>query len=294
MLDGQIMKFEVVRRLSAQRPTRRRVDCCAIGKCDGVRQLALRRKVGRNVFVKGGEALKFKAGRLMGIENGYWLFEAITNGLDGRGKVGVAGDECKGVGGVGHCVHQHFRCDVDIGTFFFQFDNGCQMVRGLVAALARFLVKGHQSFGLLVESFDESDARECRQGLPIVVLVQFGLRIRRIGFRLGCEIFDGGYVMLRTDKGLCEVDEIQPTIGLVLEKSVEKIEAVNVNNGFDHGRSWKMLRPGLLPALRRIGSASAGGSNPSRGSAMIVSFSADDYNGVNWVKENERTINDVA
>ena len=39
------------------------------------------------------------------------------------------------------------------------------------------------------------------------------------------------------------------------------------------GVRLEMLRPGLLPALRRIGSASAGGCNPSRGSVSSISFS---------------------
>lgn len=46
-------------------------------------------------------------------------------------------------------------------------------------------------------------------------------------------------------------------------------------------RPHKMLRPGLLPASRRIGSASADGSNPSRGSLEIVSFPAVEYNRAN-------------
>lgn len=268
------------------RPPRRCVNCRTVGKCDGVRQLALRRKVRRNVFIKGGETLELKAGRLMRIENGYRLFKAIANGLDWPCKVRVSGDERKGVGGVSHGIHQHFRRDVDVRTLFLQFDNGSQMIWNLVATLARFLVKGHEPLGFLVESFDKLELRKCRQGLPIVMLVQLGLWIRRIGFGFGREIFDGNYVMLGANECLGEFDQIKPTIGLVLEEPVEEIESVDVNNGFDHNWPCKMLRPGLLPALRRIGSASAGGSNPSRGSWRIVSFPAEEYNRANlrfWV-----------
>jgi hypothetical protein len=45
-----------------------------------------------------------------------------------------------------------------------------------------------------------------------------------------------------------------------------------------HGDSLEMLRPGLLPALRRIGSASTGGCNPSRGSVSSISFSGREGN----------------
>lgn len=63
-------------------------------------------------------------------------------------------------------------------------------------------------------------------------------------------------------------------------------------------RPRKMLRPGLLPASRRIGSASAGGSNPSWVSSKIISFFAEEYYRANLgFFENEangRTINDAA
>ena len=150
----------------------------------------------------------------------------------------------------------------------------------------------------MVESFDEMELRKCRQGLPIVMLVQLGLRIRRIGFGFGREIFDGNYVMLGANECLSEFDQVKPTIRFVLEEPVEEIESVDVNNGLDHNWPYKMLRPGLLPASRRIGSASAGGSNPSRGLWRIVSFPAEEYNraigGILGNKANERTIHDVA
>ena len=47
-------------------------------------------------------------------------------------------------------------------------------------------------------------------------------------------------------------------------------------------RPLKMLRPGSLPASRRIGSASAGGSNPSWGSLRIISFFAEEYYRANY------------
>ena len=302
MLEGWGMKFDIGRRLSYQRPPRRRMNRCAIGKCDGVRQLALRRKICRNVFVERSETLKLKTGCLMRIENSYWLFKAIPDGLDWRCKVRVSGDERNGVGGAGHGIHQHFRRDVDIGALFFQLDNGCQMIRNFVATLAGFLVKGHQPLGFLVESFDELEVWKCRQGLPVVMLVQLGLWIRRIGFGFGCEIFDGNYVMLGANECLGEFDQVKPTIRFVLEEPVEEIESVDVNNGFNHNWPCKMLRPGLLPASRRIGSASAGGSNPSWGSSRIISFFAEEYYRANLgflegFLENEangRTINDAA
>lgn len=61
MLDEGVVKSEVGSPLSCQRPPSRRVDRCAIGKREGLWQLALRRKVGRNVIIKGGETLKFRA-----------------------------------------------------------------------------------------------------------------------------------------------------------------------------------------------------------------------------------------
>lgn len=60
MLEGWGMKSDIGRRLSYQRPPRRRVNCRTVGKCDGVRQLALRRKVCGNVFIKRSETLKLK------------------------------------------------------------------------------------------------------------------------------------------------------------------------------------------------------------------------------------------
>ena len=63
-------------------------------------------------------------------------------------------------------------------------------------------------------------------------------------------------------------------------------------------RPCKMLRPGLLSASRRIGSASAGGSNPSWDPSKIISFFAEEYYRANLgFLENEangRTINNAA
>ncbi len=47
---------------------------------------------------------------------------------------------------------------------------------------------------------------------------------------------------------------------------------MRVDDCFGHSGSFEMLRPGLLPALRRIGSASAGGCNPLVGFRMNLSY----------------------
>ena len=104
------------------------------------------------------------------------------------------------------------------------------------------------------------------------MLVQHGLGIDGVGLRFGRKVFDGENLMLRANDRFCKFHKIKPSVGSVLEQPVEKIESIYVNNRFGHGDFLEMLRPGLLPALRRIGSASAGGCNPSRGSAHIVSF----------------------
>ena len=63
-------------------------------------------------------------------------------------------------------------------------------------------------------------------------------------------------------------------------RAVRKRDAVRklALRGLGHSGSLEMLRPGLLPTLRRIGSASAGGCNPSRGSARSISFSDQEGN----------------
>ena len=50
-------------------------------------------------------------------------------------------------------------------------------------------------------------------------------------------------------------------------RAVRKRDAVRklALRGLGHSGSLEMLRPGLLPTLRRIGSASAGGCNPFAG-----------------------------
>jgi len=246
------------------------MNSCAVRKREIIGKLAARGRVSWNVFVKGRESLELKAGRLMGIEDGNRFSDPIANGLDRGGKVGIACDERVGLGGVGYGVHQHFGCEVDIGPLLLQFDNGGEMVWNLAATLARFLVKGHESFGLLIKALNEFEFGKGRKRLPVVMLIQLGLMVNGIGLGFGGKVLDGDDFVLRPDNQLREFDKVEPSVWLVLEQSVKQIEAINVHDCLGHIVFLKMLRPRLLPASRRIGSASAGGCNPSRGSGVIL------------------------
>ena len=102
---------------TCHRPSRRRVNGRAVRERDVVRKLALRRKVFRNVLVERGVALEFEACRFVWIENGNRLLHPIANCLYRRGKVGITRDKCESVGGIGHGIHHHLGCDVDVERF---------------------------------------------------------------------------------------------------------------------------------------------------------------------------------
>ena len=250
-------------------PSRWRVNGRAVRKRNAVRKLTLRREVFRDVFIERSETLELQTCRFVRIEYGDRLFEAVADCLDWGGKIRISCDEGKSVCRTRYCIHQHFGCDVDIRSLLFHFDNWSEVVRNLRATFARLLVKRHKSFGLLIESFDDLNFGQGGKSLPIIVLAQFGLMVNGVGFRFGCEILDRGDLILGTYQKGGELKKVKPPVGLMLKKSVEQIEAINVNDCLCHFASLEMLRPGLLPALRRIGSASAGGFNPSRGSRIF-------------------------
>lgn len=266
------MRESQVTSLRRCRPPCRRVNGRAVRKRDVVGKLTLCRNVCRDVLVERREALELKACRLVRIEYGNRFFQLIANSLYWRGKVGIAGDKREGVGLLGYGVHQHLSCDIDIGAFFFELHNGCKMVRNQRTAFAGFSVKWHEPFGFLVEAFNELDLWKCRKRQPVIMLVQQGLGIFGVGLCFGGEVFDSENVIVWADNRLGEFHKIKPSVGFVLEQPVEEVESIYVNNRSGHVGSLKMLRPGLLPALRRIGSASAGGCNPSRGSLSSISF----------------------
>ena len=62
------------------------------------------------------------------------------------------------------------------------------------------------------------------------------------------------------------VSFVEPQVRRAFEKSVEKVEAVNIYNGFHFVTLYKTLEPGLLPAPHRIAVAQRVVSNPSWGS----------------------------
>ena len=93
----------------------------------------------------------------MWIEYRNRLFQSIANCLYRRGEVGIARDKRESFRCPGYGVHQHLGRDIDIGAFFFEFHNGRKMVWNQRTTLAGFSVKGHESFGFLIESFDEFD-----------------------------------------------------------------------------------------------------------------------------------------
>ena len=110
------------------------------------------------------------------------------------------------------------------------------------------------------------------------MLVQQGLWILGIGLCFGGKVFDRENVIVWSNDSLGEFHKVKPAVGLVLEQPIEEIESIDIDDCFYHVGPLEMLRPGLLPALRRIGSASAGGCNPSRGSAHSISFSDQEGN----------------
>ena len=94
----------------------------------------------------------------MWIEHCNRFFELITDCLHWRGEIGITGDKRKGVCGLGYCVHQHFCRDIYIGSFFFEFHDGGEVIRNQRAAFAGFFVKGHEPFRFLIEAFNDLDS----------------------------------------------------------------------------------------------------------------------------------------
>ncbi len=91
------------------------------------------------------------------------------------------------------------------------------MVWNQRTTLAGFFVKGHESFGFLIEAFNEFDLWKSRKSQPVIVLVQQGLWILGIGLCFGGKVFDSENVIVWSDDSLGEFHEVKPTVGLVLE-----------------------------------------------------------------------------
>ncbi|MBQ7190238.1 MAG: hypothetical protein IJR99_12580 [Kiritimatiellae bacterium] len=98
------------------------------------------------------------------------------------------------------------------------------MIWHLRTALAWFFVKGHEFFGFLIKALNELDFGNGRKSEPIIMLVQHGLGIDGVGFRLGSEIFDSENFILRTNDSFREFHKVKPPVRLVLEESEEEIE----------------------------------------------------------------------
>ena len=99
-------------------------------------------------------------------------------------------------------------------------------------------------------------------------------RLRQLALsgQIAGDVFVGGEILYfrnlvlvrqeRTRKQL----KVEPQVRRAFEKSVEKVEAVNIYNGFHFVTLYKTLEPGLLPAPHRIAVAQRVVSNPSWGS----------------------------
>ena len=112
-------------------------------------------------------------------------------------------------------------------------------------------------------------------------------RLRQLALsgQIAGNVFVGGEILYfrnlvlvrqeRTRKQL----KVEPQVRRAFEKSVEKVEAVNIYNGFHFVTLYKTLEPGLLPAPHRIAVAQRVVSNPSWGSWVLYQISCRDVRG---------------
>ena len=137
---GAMRRLSVSGRGSRRSPRHRAVDRAPV-RPDGdyLRQLALRRKVSRDVLVIGRHGAEFFAGTFVRIEYDDGLSCAFLEVVKRRNEIGVARDEYDAVKIFFHVVDEHLGSDVHVRAFLFGFPHCCN--GNLLAGLAGFLCK---------------------------------------------------------------------------------------------------------------------------------------------------------
>ena len=247
------------------------MNSAAIGCDDGIRQLALCRKPTRDVLVVGGHGAKLLTGTLMWVEHNYGLPRALLEIVERRDEISVAGDKYDAIKVPLHVVDEHLGCDVYVGTLLFGLPYGCD--GNLIAGFARLLGERVAGSEALVVALDDAQFGAIRRKSgKIRCLSHLGGRLRWIIVDAGREVFDSKNVMFvgAGQQSVRKCDDIKPLVLRIAEQPVIQVESVDINYGFLFHLLIRQ-EPGACPALHRIAEAQRSVSNPSRGSARIVS-----------------------
>ena len=255
------------------RPRRRAVDRAVVrsyGNHFG--QLALRRKVARDVLVISGYGTEFFAGAFVWIEYDNGFSCALLEIVKRRDEVCIARDENDTVEVGLDMVDEHLGGNVHVGALLFGFPHGCAW--NLSAGFARLFCKGIAGSETLVVALDDFQFGAIRRkGGKVNRLTHLCGRFRRVVVDAGREVLDvHDFMFVRTrQKGLCERNHIQPLIPRESKQPVVQVESVDIHDSLFHHHLSERQGPDFRPALHRIAEAQRSVNNPSRGSARIVS-----------------------